>query len=215
MIDLHTHTFFSDGVLIPSELVYRAKVKGYRAIAITDHGDFSNLDLIIPRILNVSQILSSSYDIAVLPGVELTYVPPALMEKAVKLSRKLGAKIVVIHGETPVETVPPGTNRAGLQSGADILAHPGYITEQEVKLAKKCNVCLEITTRHGHNKTNPHVVSLAKEFGARLILNTDSHTPEDLLTVTKLRETLKSSGLSMKDYKTMLNNSNKLIERRK
>ena len=97
MIDLHTHTFFSDGVLIPSELVYRAKVKGYRAIAITDHGDFSNLDLVIPRIRKAAQILSSHYDIIVLPGIELTYVPPELIKRAVKLARKLGAKIVVVH----------------------------------------------------------------------------------------------------------------------
>ena len=37
MIDLHTHSFFSDGVLSPSELIRRAVVKGYKAIAITDH----------------------------------------------------------------------------------------------------------------------------------------------------------------------------------
>ena len=37
MIDLHTHTFFSDGVLIPSELFQRARAKGYHTIAVTDH----------------------------------------------------------------------------------------------------------------------------------------------------------------------------------
>ncbi len=215
MIDLHTHTFFSDGVLIPSELVYRAKVKGYRAIAITDHGDFSNLDLVIPRIRKAAEILSSHYDIIVLPGIELTYVPPELIKRAVKLARKLGAKIVVVHGETPAETVPAGTNSAGILSGADILAHPGYITEQEVKLAKTNNVCLEITTRYGHNKTNPHVAALAKEYGASLVLNTDSHGPEDLMTEAKISEVLRVSNLSLSDHKNMLNNSYKLIERRK
>jgi len=40
MIDLHTHSLFSDGELIPSELVSRAAAAGYRAIAITDHGLF-------------------------------------------------------------------------------------------------------------------------------------------------------------------------------
>ncbi|NTW17979.1 MAG: PHP domain-containing protein, partial [Syntrophaceae bacterium] len=48
MIDLHTHSIFSDGELIPSELVRRAQVTGYRAIAITDHADHSNIDIIIP-----------------------------------------------------------------------------------------------------------------------------------------------------------------------
>ena len=56
MIDLHTHTLFSDGVLLPSELVYRAKFKGYKAIALTDHVDYSTYDYVIPRIIKVSKI---------------------------------------------------------------------------------------------------------------------------------------------------------------
>ncbi len=50
MIDLHTHSLFSDGVLVPSELVRRAVMKGYEVIAITDHADASNLDFTIPRV---------------------------------------------------------------------------------------------------------------------------------------------------------------------
>ena len=37
--DFHTHTFLSDGVLSPMELIRRAHDKGYAAIAITDHVD--------------------------------------------------------------------------------------------------------------------------------------------------------------------------------
>ena len=59
MIDLHTHSIFSDGELIPSELVRRARIKGYRAIAITDHGDASNLDFIIPRVAGICEKLSA------------------------------------------------------------------------------------------------------------------------------------------------------------
>ena len=43
MIDLHTHTFHSDGALVPSELAARAFAKGYKGLAITDHADFSNI----------------------------------------------------------------------------------------------------------------------------------------------------------------------------
>ncbi len=39
MIDLHTHTFFSDGELAPSELVRRAYLKGYKVIGLSDHAD--------------------------------------------------------------------------------------------------------------------------------------------------------------------------------
>lgn len=37
MIDLHTHTTISDGTLTPTELVRRAKERGLRALAVTDH----------------------------------------------------------------------------------------------------------------------------------------------------------------------------------
>ena len=45
--------------------------------------------------------------------------------------RGLGARIIVVHGETIVEPVRPGTNRKALESDVDILAHPGLITEDE------------------------------------------------------------------------------------
>jgi predicted metal-dependent phosphoesterase TrpH len=46
-IDLHVHSFLSDGALLPSELLRRVVVKGYRAIAITDHADASNMEELV------------------------------------------------------------------------------------------------------------------------------------------------------------------------
>ena len=37
LYDFHAHSFFSDGELLPMELIRRAVVKGYTALAITDH----------------------------------------------------------------------------------------------------------------------------------------------------------------------------------
>jgi histidinol phosphatase-like PHP family hydrolase len=173
------------------------------------------MDFVIPRIKKAAKELSSQYGILVIPGIELTYVPPKLISKAVKMARRFGAKIVVVHGETPAETVPEGTNLAAVLSGADILAHPGYITENEVKLAVKNNVCLEVTSRNGHNRTNPHVAALAKKLNAKLVLNSDTHQPENLLTEQRIQEILQKAGLTKQDYKTMLSNSQKLIDRRK
>ncbi len=51
MIDLHTHSLFSDGELVVSELARRAEAAGYRFIAVTDHADRSNVDLIVPRLV--------------------------------------------------------------------------------------------------------------------------------------------------------------------
>jgi histidinol phosphatase-like PHP family hydrolase len=203
---------FSDGVLLPSELVYRAKVKGYTAIAVTDHVDYATYDFVIPRIKKVAAILARCYGIKVIAGVEVTYVPPALIKDMVKKCRSLGAKIVVIHGETPAETVPPGTNHAAVLSGADILAHPGPINEADVRLAAKHHVCLEITTRNGHNATNRHVAQLGLKHKARLVLNTDTHAPENLLDAVKIKKTLLQSGLP-KDYYTLMQDNARLLVR--
>lgn len=43
MIDLHTHTTASDGLLAPAELLARARERGLRAIAITDHDTASGV----------------------------------------------------------------------------------------------------------------------------------------------------------------------------
>lgn len=214
MIDLHTHTLFSDGVLLPSELVYRAKFKGYKAIALTDHVDYSNYEFNIPKIVAVAKVLQENYDIKVLPGVEITYVPPKLIADIVEKCKKLGAKIIVVHGETVAETVPIETNHYALQAGIDILAHPGHITKEDVLLAKENNVCLEITTRKGHNATNKEVATLAVQCGTKLVLNTDSHTPDDLMDSVKIEKTLYEAGLDLKYFETMQKNSYNIADKK-
>lgn len=196
MIDLHTHTVFSDGELIPSELVRRAEMKGCRALGITDHVDFTNVELVLNQVSKVKE-LEDVLDMRILVGVELTHVPPGKMEKLATLARRLGSELIVVHGETPVEPVAPGTNRKALDIGADILAHPGFITLEEVDLARDNNVCLEITARRGHNITNGHVARLALEAGAKMVVDTDSHAPDDLIDHERAIEIARGAGLTL------------------
>jgi histidinol phosphatase-like PHP family hydrolase len=197
MIDLHTHSTFSDGELIPSELVRRAVFHGYTAIAITDHVDFTNVEHILSCMKNIKS-LEDDYDIRIFPGVELTHVPPGKMPKLVDMARKLGAEIVVVHGETTVEPVPPGTNHTAVTLDIDILAHPGLITVEDAELARDNGVCLEITSRNGHNRTNGHVVRIAKETGANLVVDTDTHAPHDLITDEVALKIAMGAGLDEK-----------------
>ncbi len=215
MIDLHTHTLFSDGELLPSELVWRAKVKGYQTIALTDHADFSNFDLIIPRIVKITKILTREYKILVIPGIELTYVPPNLIplavEKVKSYKKDGGIKLILVHGETTAEPVPPGTNHAALLAKVDILAHPGLISENDCRLAKKNNVYLELTSRKNHWITNTYLLNIAKKIGAKLVLNTDTHGPGDLISDEEAKKLLKTIGLNEKDFLEIQNNARELI----
>lgn len=212
MIDLHMHTFFSDGELIPSELLQRARAAGYTAMAITDHADSSNIEHILTNIVKFVNDIQGHTDITVIPGVELTHVQPSLIPHCVKLSRKFGAKIVAVHGETVVEPVAPGTNRAAIEAGVDFLAHPGLISEEDVLLASEKGIYLELTTRRGHSLTNGHVARLAQLYRANLILNTDSHSPGDLLSQSLRRAVIRGSGLDNAEMEKVLKNSADLVE---
>ena len=213
MIDLHTHTIFSDGELIPSELVRRAESIGYRALAITDHVDYSNYKFVLERLYETVDILNENTSLTVIPGVEITHVPPVKIPELIQKCREAGAKIVVVHGETVVEPVAPGTNRAAIEGKADILAHPGLITKEEVELAVENDIYLEITARKGHNITNGYVVKLAKEIGARLVINTDAHSPGDLIPRSFAIKVGVGAGLTIGEVEECFINSEKLVER--
>lgn len=203
MIDLHTHTIFSDGELIPSELIRRAEVKGYTAIGLTDHVDFTNIDSVLSSI-SKAKYLEDIMNIKVLVGVELTHVPPEKIDSLTTLARRLGAELVVVHGETPVEPVRPGTNLAAIKSSVDILAHPGFLTPEEADLARENNVCLEITSRLGHNITNGHVARLGKVAGAKMMVNTDAHSPNDLIDTQRAIQIAIGAGLTPEEAKKMI-----------
>jgi len=214
MIDLHTHSLLSDGELLPSELVRRALVKGYQAIAITDHVDASNIDWVIPRLVKDCNELVKFLHVKVIPGAELTHVPPESIKPMAEEARKLGAKVVVVHGETIVEPVAPQSNLKALESPIDILAHPGLITEEEVKLAKENGIMLEISARKGHCLTNGHVAKLALKIGAGLVLNTDTHSPGDLITIERARQIALGAGLDEDDFLQLRRNARELLKRK-
>ncbi len=201
MIDLHTHTFFSDGVLVPAEQLRRVEVLGYEAIALTDHADSSNMDFILPRIIQAARDLNQYSTTRLIPGLELTHVPPGLIGQLTKKARQLGAQVVVVHGETVVEPVAPGTNRAAIEASVDLLAHPGLISEEDTRLAAENGVFLELSVRKGHSLTNGYVAKLAEKYNARLAVCADAHVPNDFLTAQMAKNVALGAGVSEKRYK--------------
>ena len=200
MIDLHTHTLFSDGALLPTELARRAKAAGYQAMAFTDHVDASNLFLVLENLARVADQGGAYLGLDILLGVELTHVPPGLIPKMVETARMNGAQLVLVHGETLVEPVEVGTNLAAIEAGVDILAHPGLITPEDANLAAQRGVHLELTTRKGHSLSNGHVAVMARKFGAKLVINNDAHAPGDLVSRDLRRRIALGAGLSQEEY---------------
>jgi histidinol phosphatase-like PHP family hydrolase len=197
LYDFHMHSFFSDGELLPTELVRRAIVKGYTALAITDHASVSNLGLLIEQVARDAELIRDEWGFTVLPGVELTHCPPASIARLARQAKNYGAKIVVIHGETLVEPVPPGTNRASVECpDVDVLAHPGLLTEEEARLARESGVLLEVTSRRGHCLGNGNTIVLARASGASILINSDTHSPGDLHTEEFARNVGLGAGMT-------------------
>ena len=196
MYNLHAHTFLSDGDLLPSEVAVRYQDKGYKVIAITDHADYSNIKQIAKAIVEFCRRWPKNSQIKVLPGIELTHLPPEQFKPLASLARKEGIKIIIAHGETCIEPMTKNTNHLALMADIDILAHPGLISDEDAKLAKERGIFLEITSRAGHNQSNGHVAKQARKFGAKLILNNDSHSPEDIISPDELNKVGLDSGLT-------------------
>ena len=204
-IDLHTHSFYSDGALLPSEMLRRVQVLGYAALAITDHADVSNLEELAAQLLRFQREGSRGFEVSFIPGVELTHVPPEQIAPLARRARRLGFRLVVVHGETPVEPVAPGTNRAAVECpNVDILAHPGFLTAEEATLAAANGVTLELSARAGHCLANGHVARVALAAGARLVVNTDTHTPANMIDQEGARRVALGAGLTVEQARAAL-----------
>ncbi|MCE5215199.1 MAG: histidinol phosphate phosphatase domain-containing protein [Methanobacterium sp.] len=194
-IDLHTHSIFSDGELLPSEIARRAQVLNHEAVAITDHVDGSNIDC-VGKIINTVNDIQDNWDIQIIPGAEITHAPVEIIDKLALEARKMGAEIIVVHGETLVEPVIEGTNFTAVNCPEiDILAHPGLITAKEAEIAKDNDVALEISSRKGHCLANGHVAKMALEIGAKLVMDTDTHAPQDLISYETASKILTGAGV--------------------
>jgi putative hydrolase len=215
LYDFHCHTYLSDGELSPVELIRVASINGYTAMAITDHGGLGFLEDRFRELRRDISLATKYWPIDVFMGVELTHLPPEAIAEAARSARAAGAHIVVVHGETMVEPVPPGTNMAAIRCpDVDVLGHPGLLTEEEAMLAARREVFVEISARRGHSLSNGLVTKLCIQAGARLIVDSDGHGPDDLLTEEKARKVALGAGVPESSLDSVLiENPQRLLAR--
>lgn len=212
IFDFHTHTFFSDGSNSPIELIRFADSYGYCCIAITDHASYSNIDQIINGAIRDCRLAERYWDIIAIPGVELTNIPAKSIDEMAGYAREKGAKIVVVHGESIVEPVEPGTNLAAAGSRfIDILAHPGLITEDVAKKAAANDIFLELTHRAGHCLSNGHTVKTGRLAGAKFLINSDAHSHNDLYRTGMQKRIALAAGLDSTEVEMIFQKNNKSL----
>ena len=118
----------------------------------------------------------------------------------------------MVHGETVSEPVIPGTNRAAIAAGCDILAHPGLISKEDAIFAAKNGVYLELTTRKSHSATNKRLVGIARSTGAKLVLDNDAHSDRDLVSDKKAINILSKLGLKKLEIDRIFDNSRSIVK---
>ena len=205
LFDFQTHTFLSDGELSPMELLRRCHVNGYTAVAITDHASPANIETIVEALARDCQEAETAWDLIAIPGVEITHVPPRSIDRVARMAVDAGAEFVAVHGETIAEPVEPGTNRAALESEhVHALVHPGLLSPELGQVARENNKFVELSARRGHSLTNGHVANVCREAGVRMLVNSDAHAPEDLLSEALARRVARGAGLNSDETEAVL-----------
>jgi putative hydrolase len=199
LIDLHSHSILSDGTLSIEEMVAAAERHGYEAYAVTDHA-FGNdphyLD-VVSEVRRQIDALRPETPMSLFAGVELTDFAPESIAGAAEAVRRVGAQVVVVHGECPTLDVPPGTNAAAVRcEEVDVLAHPGLISERDADEATVRGIYLELSARQGHCWSNGHVYQTARKSGAFLVVDSDAHEESGLLSVPQVRALIRGAGTS-------------------
>lgn len=194
-VDFHAHSFLSDGESSATDMWNEAEALEHRALALTDHVSLEDPKPLLDRLRQEATAWDGQRFVPVV-GVELTKVPARRLADAARTARRAGAEIVIVHGETIVENVPAGTNHAAVDSGlVDVLAHPGLLDPRDAALARANSVALEISARRGHSLCNGHVVRLALEAGAELVVDSDAHDPGQLVPPERARRIALGAGV--------------------
>lgn len=199
LVDFHSHSTLSDGALSIEEMVAAAERRGYTALAVTDHAnadDTAYRDVVI-AVRDAVDRLRFQTSLYLFAGVELSNFAPDLIPSVAEEVRRHGAEVVVIHGECVTMDVLPGTNAAAVRaSGVDILGHPGLLTEADADAATRGGVYVELSARQGHCYGNGHVYATARKASTPVIIDSDAHDEDGLLTERKAMDVLQGAGAS-------------------
>ena len=193
--DFHSHTFLTDGRASATDMWREADVLGHQALAVTDHVALEDPKPLLDRLRQEAAAWEGE-ELTTLIGVEVTMIPPRKIPDVVRAARRAGAEIVIVHGETPANPVPMGTNRAAVElNEVDVLAHPGFLTVGDAELAKAHDVVLELTARALHMVTNGHVARTALEVGNDLVVDSDAHATDQLVSAAHARQVARGAGV--------------------
>lgn len=197
--DFHTHTVKSDGSNKLEEMVAAAKQLCYEYIAVTDHSKSERIahglqdEEMEKWLKEIRAIAAKTKGIRILAGSEVDILPSGELDYPDDLLKKMDVVIGSVHSrfkstrEEMTERILTALDNRHL----DILAHPtgrmiGKREPYEVDLRKifaaaaEKKVLLEINAYPDRTDLKDVHVKEAKSHGCKFVIDTDSHSTENL-----------------------------------
>ena len=196
--DLHMHTRYSDGSTTVREMAQTAMSLGRRYVAITDHLDAwvksHSPDTVRLQAEEIARANEEFGDrITILQGVEVDIGPEGTLALPDSILERVDLVIASIHRRygLDAEAMTRRVVRAMQHPKVNIFGHPTgrwlgqreaaeFDLEQVFAAAKENRVAMEINSNPARLDLKDDHIRLAKEFGLKFSVNTDSHNPGHL-----------------------------------
>ncbi len=198
--DLHMHTNATDGRDTIRQMAEAALARGLTYIAITDHS--KNLAMTnglddkralahIKGILKVDAEMEGK--IRVLPGIEVDILADGALDLDDSTLAQMDIVVASVHSHfnQPIEEMTERVLRAlenphvrilGHPTGRKVLSREGYAINIDliIKRAAELGVAVEHNANPARSDLNDLNLRIAKQFGCKIVVDTDAHSTEEL-----------------------------------
>ncbi len=216
--DLHMHTTASDGQNTVQEMAEAAARRGYQYISITDHSKSlamtGGLDekRLREQITEIEKVRKKNPGIEILTGIEVDILAGGELDLSDEVLSELDVVIASIHSRFNLDRKEmtarichalenPHVNILAHPTGRLILKREPYQVdlEQVVAVAVENRVCLEVNAYPARLDLNDVHVRMAKDMGALISVNSDSHHTEMLRYISYGVDTARRGWLEKED----------------
>ncbi len=184
MLDLHTHSYYSDGTFSPEGLVIEAKKRGLQAIALTDHDTIDGLAFF--------QQAGQTYQIETITGIEFAAQYHRFGEQEIHIvGLGFSPDASVLQEQMNAIVTARETRNQKMVSALNKLGFP--ISYEEIQQNAGGNI---VTRAHFANVlVHKKIVKTTKEaFDKYLSANKPAYVEREILTPKLCIETIQKAG---------------------